>query len=78
MKYKVRWGYSYVDVNGRNQVLKGGEIFDGEVDPSQKWKLGALEQEPELKVETKSATQTKKTKTKTEAIDPLDEGEETE
>jgi hypothetical protein len=62
-------------------VYTGGEEFAGKVDPTQKWKLGEIKPEPELPIATKgvtNATQTKKAKAKTEEIDPLDEGEETE
>jgi hypothetical protein len=50
MKYVVHRGFSYVDINGRNKVYVGGEEFSGKIDPTQKWKLGQIDQEPELRV----------------------------
>ena len=78
MKYVVKKGYSYTDIHGREKIYGPGEEFNGELDPTQKWKLGVVQAEPELEVTTKHATQTQETETKAEEIDPMDEGEETE
>lgn len=85
MMYQVKRGYSYVDVNGRGQVFVHPQMFEGEVDPTQKWKLGAVVQEgQELPISTKGVddgrTQTKETKAKTEREideDEMDASEET-
>jgi hypothetical protein len=80
MKYFVRRGYSYVDINGRNQVYGQGEEFAGVVDTRQKWKLGEMEQEVEnVGTQTKKAkTKTKKSSSQIDEYDEMDEGEETE
>tara|TARA_R110000772_G_scaffold267971_1_gene393527 strand:- start:4900 stop:5133 length:234 start_codon:yes stop_codon:yes gene_type:complete len=77
MKYVVRKGYSYVDVKGRNQIFNAGSVFEGDVDTSQKWKLGRIDQAPEVKVETK-VIETKEVPASVDTYDEMDEGEETE
>jgi hypothetical protein len=53
MMYVVKRGYAYVDINGRNKVYTGGQEFNGEVDPTQRWKLGEVEQVTPEEVATK-------------------------
>ena len=85
MKYVVKKGHSYTDTKGRNKVYGPGEIFEGELDSVQRWKVGRIDQAVDagntLPFSTKGmhdATQTKKAETETEEVDPMDEGEETE
>jgi hypothetical protein len=79
MKYIVRRGYSYVDINGRGKVYGQGEEFSGVVDARQKWKLGEMKQEVEhVDTQTKKAkTKTKKFSSHIDEYDEMDEGEET-
>jgi hypothetical protein len=73
MKYIVHKGYSYTDTKNRNRVYVAGQEFEGEVDPTQKWKLGQLDQAPEVQVAKKVTA-----KAAVDTYDEMDEGEETE
>ncbi len=83
MMYVVRKGYSYTDVNNRGRVYRAGEEVLGQIDETQKWKLGELTPEA-----SNVETQTKEAKTKGIKVgsptnlddkyyDEMDEGEET-
>ena len=83
MKYVVNKGKSYTDTKGRNTVYGPGDVFEGELDLTQKWKVGLVVPAgaPELPYDKKGvghAAQTEKAKAEAEVIDPMDEGEETE